>query len=122
MPVCYVGGYEVEAMAHQRIIYCLWGWRTYWSPFLPNASTRSLATFSLISAMVTLALHVVGLWHTKSLNGLRPYPFSAKLVAIKAPKPDAPPVTRTHLSLNMERCKVFDRSAMGVMIALTHRG
>ena len=69
--------------------------------------------------MVTLALHVVGLWYTKSLNVLRPYPFSAKLVAIKAPKPDAPPVTRTLLSLNVERCKVFDRSAMGVMIALT---
>lgn len=43
------------------------------------------------------------------------------LVAIKAPKPDAPPVTIAVLSFSEERSKVFDRSATGVMVALNRK-
>lgn len=52
---------------------------------------------------------------------LKSYPFSARLVAIKAPKPDAPPVTSADLFLKIERSKVLDRSATGVMMALNEK-
>lgn len=43
-------------------------------------------------------------------------------MAIKAPKPDAPPVTRADLLFNREKSKGFDRSATGVMMALDGKG
>lgn len=49
------------------------------------------------------------------------YPFSAKLVAIRAPNPDAPPVISTVLSLKIERSKCLDRSATSVMMAFNCR-
>lgn len=48
------------------------------------------------------------------------YPFSARLAAIKAPKPEAPPVTIADLSFKIERSKVFDMSATGVILSYWH--
>ena len=50
-----------------------------------------------------------------------PYPFSAKLVAINAPKPDAPPVTSTVFPFKTDKSKVLDRSAMGPMMAIKRK-
>ena len=51
----------------------------------------------------------------KTINS-KLYPFSANLVAIRAPRPDAPPVTIADLFLRSDKFRVFDRSAIGPMI------
>ena len=70
-----------------------------------------------MSAMATQALQCVGSVRVYDVvDQSMSYPFSANLVAINAPKPDAPPVTMTDLSLKMERSSTLDRSATGAMI------
>ena len=90
---------------------------TYCSPFAPSASTNCFPRFSLMAAIVTLALEYVGVVYDDVPMRARHYPFSAKLEAIKAPSPEAPPVTSTDLSRKMEKSKILVRSAICLIMA-----